>query len=94
LEGESDQIRTELLTAAIEYGEFPEVLLWQLGASPATTQAIERHGFKPLGRSFMKIPFSFARCGTEELNAAWMLGGRRLDDAKPVGPQDDLLDVG
>jgi len=80
LEGESDQIRTELLTAAIEYGEFPEVLLWQLGASPATTQAIERHGFKPLGAAH-ENSILVRSVRDEELNAAWMLGGRRLDDA-------------
>jgi len=33
-EAESDLIRAELLSAAIEHGGFPELYVWQLGASP------------------------------------------------------------
>jgi hypothetical protein len=80
LEGESDQIRTELLSAAIEHGKFPELYLWQLGASPAATQVIERHGFKSLGASH-ENSILVRSVRDDELDAAWMLGGRRLDDA-------------
>jgi GNAT superfamily N-acetyltransferase len=80
LEGESDQIRTELLSAAIEHGDFPELYLWQLGASPSSTQEIERRGFKALG-AFHENSILVRSVRDEELNAAWMLGGHPLDDA-------------
>jgi GNAT superfamily N-acetyltransferase len=80
LEGESDQIRTELLSAAIEYGKFPELFLWQLGASPAATQAIERHGFKSLGASH-ENSILVRSLRDDELDSPWMVGGRHLDDA-------------
>jgi len=80
LEGESDQIRAELLSAAIEYGDFPELYLWQLGASPSSSQVIERHGFKALD-ALHENSILVRSVWDDELNAAWMLGGRPLDDA-------------
>lgn len=80
LEAESDQVRTELLSAAIEHGKFPEVFLWQLGAPPAATQAIERYGFKSVG-AYHENSILVRSLRDDELDAAWTLGGRPLDDA-------------
>jgi len=80
LEGESEQIRTELLSAAIEHGKFPELFLWQLGASPAAAQVIERRGFKPLN-AYHENSILVRSLRDDDLDAAWMLGGRPLDDA-------------
>ncbi len=79
-EAESDLIRAELLSAAIEYGKFPELYVWQLGASPASTQMLERNKFKSL-----HVPHEnsilIRSLHEDDLNADWKLGGRRLDDA-------------
>jgi GNAT superfamily N-acetyltransferase len=79
-EADSDPIRAELLSAAVEYGRFPELCIWQLGASPAATQMIDRHGFKPL-RVHTEKAILVRSVRDDELNAPWILGGRRLDDA-------------
>jgi len=79
-EADSDPIRAELLSAAVEYGRFPELCIWQLGASPAATRMIDRHGFKPL-RVHTEKAILVRSVRDDELNAPWILGGRRLDDA-------------
>jgi hypothetical protein len=79
-EAESDAIRGELLSAVIEYGSFPELCIWKLGASPAVAQLLDHHGFKSLrARNEKSILVRSVR--DDELNSPWMLGGRRLDDA-------------
>ncbi len=79
-EAESDLIRARLLAAVIEHGGFPELCIWQLGASSAATQLVDRHGFKPLRRHYEKSVL--VRSASEDkLDAPWMLGGRPLDDA-------------
>ena len=79
-EGESDQVRAELLSAAVEHGEFPELSIWQLGASPAAAQLVDHYGFKSIrARHEKSVLVRSAR--DDELNALWTLGGRRLDDA-------------
>jgi len=79
-EGESDLIRAGLLSAAIEYGKFPELYIWQLGASPSSTQMLERNKFKSLHMPH-ENSILVRSVRDDELNAAWTLGGRRLDDA-------------
>jgi len=79
-EAETDVIRAELLSATVEHGRFPELCIWQLGASPAAKQLVERHGFKPLIAHHEKsiLVQSVRDAGPD---TPWMLGGRRLDDA-------------
>jgi GNAT superfamily N-acetyltransferase len=79
-EAESDPIRAELLSAAIEYGKFPELSIWQLGASPAAAQLVDLHGFKSL-RAHHEKSILVRSVHDAELNTPWTLGGRRLDDA-------------
>jgi hypothetical protein len=80
-EAESDLIRADLLSAVIEYGRFPELCIWHLGAAPAAEELVDLHGFKPLrARDEKSILVRSVR--DDELDAAWMLGGRRLDDAR------------
>jgi GNAT superfamily N-acetyltransferase len=79
-EAESDAIRAELLAAVIQDGRFPELCIWQLGASSAAVQLVDRHGFKPLHRHYEKAVL-VRSASDENLDAPWMLGGRRLDDA-------------
>lgn len=79
-EGESDLIRAGLLSAATESGRFPELYVWQLGASPSSTQMLEHNKFKSHyaahENSILIRPVL-----DDELDAPWILGGRRLDDA-------------
>ena len=79
-EGESDQIRAELLSAAVEYGKFPELCIWQLGASPSAAQLVDHHGFKS-SRARQEKSILVRSLRDDEPNARWTLGGRRLDDA-------------
>jgi hypothetical protein len=79
-EAESDMIRAELLSAVIEYGQFPELCIWQLGASAAAAQLVDRHRFKPLRANHEKSILVRSVC-EDGLNAPWILGGRHLDDA-------------
>jgi len=79
-EAESDAIRAELLAAAIEYGRFPELCIWQLGASSTAALLAHHHRFKPLHRHYEKSVL-VRSASDDELDAPWMLGGRRLDDA-------------
>ncbi len=79
-EGESDQIRAELLSAAVEYGKFPELCIWQLGASPSAEQLVDHHGFKS-SRARQEKSILVRSLRDDEPNARWTLGGRRLDDA-------------
>jgi len=79
-EAESDLIRAELLAAVIEYGGFPELCIWQLGASPAAARLVDHHGFKSPRRHYEKSVL-VRSVGDDKLNAPWNLGGRRLDDA-------------
>ena len=79
-EGESHQIRAELLAAAIEYGKFPELCIWQLGASPEAAQLIDHNGFKSL-RAYHEKSILVQSVRDDERNAPWILGGRHLDDA-------------
>jgi hypothetical protein len=79
-EAESDLVRAELLSAVIEYGKIPELCIWQLGASRAVTRLVDQHGFKPLPANDEKSVL-VRSVRDDELNAPWILGGRRLDDA-------------
>jgi GNAT superfamily N-acetyltransferase len=79
-EAESDLIRAELLSAAIEYGKFPELCFWQLGASPAAAQLVDHHGFKSLYGLYENCVL-VRSLRDNALDAPWILGGRRLDDA-------------
>jgi hypothetical protein len=79
-EAENDLTRAELLSAAVEYGKFPELCIWQLGASPAAMQMVDRHGFKLL-RLPTEKSILVRSVRDDELNTPWMLGGCRLDDA-------------
>ena len=79
-EAESDLIRAELLAAVIEDGRFPELCIWQLGASPAAARLVDHYGFKALRRYYEKSVL-VRSASDDELDAPWMLGGRRLDDA-------------
>ena len=79
-EAESDLIRAELLAAVIEHGKFPELCIWQLGASPAAARLVDHHRFKSHRRYFEKSVL--VRPVREDmLSAPLMLGGRRMDDA-------------
>jgi hypothetical protein len=80
-EGESEQIRAELLSAAVEHGKFPELCIWQLGASPAAEQLVDHYGFKSV-RARQEKSILVRSVRDDELNALWTLGGRRLDDAQ------------
>jgi len=84
-EAESDSIRAELFAAVVEYGGFPDLCVWQLGASPSATNMFERHGFNSL-RAHHEHSILVRAVRDEELNAPWVLSGRRLDD----GNQWDL----
>ena len=79
-EADSDQVRAELLAAALEHGKFPEVCAWQQGASPATARLLRHHGFKPI-RTRHEKSILVRSVRDDELNAPWLLGGRSLDDA-------------
>jgi GNAT superfamily N-acetyltransferase len=79
-EGESEQVRAELLSAAVEHGKFPELCIWQLGASPAAAQLVDHYGFKSV-RARQEKSILVRSVRDDELNALWTLGGRRLDDA-------------
>lgn len=79
-EAESDLIRAELLAAVIEYGRFPELCIWQLGASSAAAQLVDRLGFKPLRRHYEKSVL-VRSASDDKLDAPWMLDGRPLDNA-------------
>jgi len=79
-EAESDLIRAELLSAVINYGRFPELCIWHRGASPAAAQLVDLHGFKPL-RALREKSILVRSARDDELDAPWILGGRRLDDA-------------
>jgi GNAT superfamily N-acetyltransferase len=79
-EAESDLLRAELLSVAIEYGGFPELYIWQLGASPSSTQLLERHRFKSLHAPHENC-ILVRSLHDDELNATWILGGHALDDA-------------
>lgn len=79
-EAESDLIRAKLLAAVVEHGKFPELCIWQLGASSAAAQLAGQHGFKPLPRYYEKSVL-VRSAGDDELSAPWTLGGRRLDGA-------------
>jgi hypothetical protein len=79
-EAESDLIRAELLAAVIEHGRFPELCTWQLGASSAAIRLANQHGFKPLDRYYEKSVL-VRSASDDRLDAPWMLGGCRLDEA-------------
>jgi GNAT superfamily N-acetyltransferase len=79
-EAESDLVRAELLSAAIECGEFPELYIWQLGASPSVVQMLEGYRFKSLGAPHENSVL-VRSAGDDEPNTPWILGGCRLDDA-------------
>ena len=79
-EAESDLIRAELLSAVIEYGKFPEVCFWQLGAPPAVAQLLSHHRFKSLYASHENCVL-VRSLRNDVPDAPWILGGRRLDDA-------------
>ncbi|MDH3315655.1 MAG: GNAT family N-acetyltransferase [Gammaproteobacteria bacterium] len=79
-EAESELMRAELLSAAIGYGKFPEMCIWQLGVSPSTARVLERHKFKSLVAPH-EHSVLVRSVRDDELNAPWILGGRRLDDA-------------
>src|SRR5882672_9821946 len=71
-EAESDLIRAELLSAAVECGKFPELCIWQLGASPAAAQLVDYHGFRPL-RTRQEKSILVRSVRDDELDAPWML---------------------
>jgi hypothetical protein len=79
-EAESDLVRAELLSAAIECGEFPELYIWQLGASPSVVRMLEGYRFKSLGAPHENSVL-VRSAGDDEPNTPWILGGCRLDDA-------------
>jgi hypothetical protein len=78
-EAENDLVRAELLSAAIEGGRFPELYVWQLGVSPTAVQILERHRFKSIHPAHENCVL-VRSVRDDELNAPWVLGGRRLDD--------------
>lgn len=80
-EGESDQLRAELLSAVVEHGKFPELCIWQLGVSPAAAQLVDHYGFKSV-RARQEKSILVRSVRDDELDSLLTLGERRLDDAR------------
>lgn len=79
-EAETDEIRAQLLHAAIDLGRFPELYVWESALPRAAVPMLARARFEPdSGRSEKAI---LVRATRETATPApWMLGTRRLDDA-------------
>jgi GNAT superfamily N-acetyltransferase len=84
-EAETNAIRAELATAAIEHGRFPELCAWRLGLSAPAAGMLESHGFEPV-RSQYETSILVRSLREEDSEVPWLLGGRSLDD----GGQWDL----
>ena len=77
-EAAGDSALERLLNAAIDDGRFSVLSAWRLGTSPAVERLLDRRGFVPADRSKSVLVRSVA---SADLEGAWTLAGRALDDA-------------
>ncbi len=83
LEATSPRIRSALLTAAMEWGRFPELVAWTASLSGEDVQLLVSRGFVPVDPEDTSrgCPCILVRALGHDLPAAeWELGGRALLD--------------
>ena len=83
LEASDIKIRSELLAAAIRWGQFPELVTWAASLGTAEIQLLKDHGFEPVDAHDTErgCPCVLVRpLGQTPSAADWMLGDRTLLD--------------
>jgi hypothetical protein len=78
-------IRAELLSAAIDWGRFPELVTWTASLSQRETELLAGHGFVPVDpddRARGCPAVLVRRLGDDRPPAEWTLGTRRLLDMR------------
>jgi hypothetical protein len=80
-EATTEQVRSDLLTAAVESGRFAELAIWTITLQEDAKRLLETMGFAPVDSSRTKrgFPAVLVRpVRDEDLSNNWMLAGRRL----------------
>lgn len=82
-EARDENVRAELLHAAIACGRFPELVTWTATLTPAVRALLQDTGFEPVDReeTARGLPCLLLRSiGLEPPSEDWILAGRRLLD--------------
>ncbi|MGH9369324.1 MAG: GNAT family N-acetyltransferase [Thermoanaerobaculia bacterium] len=82
-EARDEVVRADLLHAALDGGEYPELVAWATTLAPAARRLVEENGFRPVDREKKArgIPCVLVRPIREEgLSGDWTVAGRRLLD--------------
>ena len=83
LEATDMQIRAELISAAIRWGQFPELVTWTSSLSEQEIQILRNRAFVPVDQrdTARGVPCVMVRSiGEQSPGADWMLGDRRILD--------------
>lgn len=83
LEATDARIRSALLSAAIQWGRFPELMTWSASLSDGEVRLLREHGFVPVDQADTArgCPCVLVRpLGSEVRSSDWLLGGRQILD--------------
>ena len=83
LEATDARIRRALLSAAMSWGRFPELVTWTASLSHDETRLLQDHGFSPVDRADTArgCPCVLVRpLGEGARSPEWLLGGRQILD--------------
>jgi hypothetical protein len=83
LEATHTSIRTALLSAAMSWGRFPELVTWTASLSDEEIRVLRDQGFAPVdpADTVRGCPCILVRpLGTDARSSEWLLGGRKITD--------------